>query len=58
MTIRPSGGDDGAAINHAINMLPESDGTILLQPGTYRIQATIVVTKNGVKLRGSGGDSG
>ncbi len=53
--LRPSGGDDGYAINTAIGQLPARGGIIVLLPGVYSIQTPIVINKNGVKLRGFGG---
>jgi len=59
--LSPAGGstDDSVAINAAIASLSAANGgIIMLMPGTFNIQHTIVVNGNGVKLRGFGGAMG
>jgi Pectate lyase superfamily protein len=59
-TIAPSGSDDTAAIQHAIDevsALPVKDGfrgTVLLAPGTFQCSGTLNIAASGVVLRGSG----
>jgi hypothetical protein len=53
--LSPNGSTDGTAINAAITSLPSNGGIIMLTPGTYGIDETIVIAKDGVKLRGYGG---
>ncbi len=59
-TIAPSGGDDSAAIQHAIDevsAMPLKDGfrgAVVLAPGTFQCSATLNITASGVVLRGSG----
>jgi hypothetical protein len=65
-TVSPSGGDDTAAIQAAIDAvaaLPlDSDGfrgAVLLAPGAYTVSSTLQIVASGVVLRGSGsGDGG
>ena len=60
VTLSPSGGDDTAAIQHAIDevsAVPLKDGfrgAILLKPGTFQCSGTITIAASGVVLRGSG----
>ncbi len=57
--LRPRGPglNDAAQINAAIAGLATTNGgIIMLQPGEYRIDATISITNNGVKVRGYGGN--
>jgi len=56
--LSPLGGgqDDGAAINAAVNSLSGAGGVIMLRPGTYHIHTTIWIKRNGVKVRGYGGN--
>ncbi|GAA1913948.1 peptidoglycan-binding protein [Streptantibioticus ferralitis] len=56
----PSGGDDTAAIQQAVNQVaalpPNAQGlrgTVLLGPGKYTIAGTVHLTASGVVLRGS-----
>ena len=63
-TVSPSGGDDTAAIQAAINAVsrrkPDADGlrgAVLLTPGTFNCSGTLNITTGGVVLRGSGSDS-
>ena len=65
VTIGPSGADDTAAIQAAIDMVARMPlvngfrGAVLLRPGAYRSASTINITASGVVLRGSGsGDGG
>jgi hypothetical protein len=59
-TVAPSGGDDTAAIQRAIDevsALPIKDGfrgAVLLAPGTFQVSATLNIAASGVVLRGSG----
>lgn len=64
-TVTPSGGDDGAAIQAAIDevsSLPLVDGTrgaVLLTAGHFHSKATLKIAASGVVLRGSGsGENG
>jgi hypothetical protein len=59
--VSPSGGDDTAAIQAAINTvsaLPLNSsglrGAVLLAPGNYRVSNTLTIAASGVVLRGSG----
>ena len=61
VTLSPIAGDNTAAINAAIqsaaSISPDANGlkgVILLQPGNYEIQGTILLNISGVVLRGSG----
>jgi hypothetical protein len=63
--VKPSGGDDTAAIQAAIDAvakMPLHDGlrgAVLLAPGQYKAGGTITISASGVVLRGSGsGDGG
>jgi hypothetical protein len=58
--ISPRGGnnDDAAQIQAAIDLLESkspSGGIIYLAPGSYRIEATIIIQASGIKVRGYGG---
>lgn len=60
-TIKPSGGDDLAAIQHLIDEVAKTPvdnkgfrGAILFKKGTYRISGTIKVNASGIILRGEG----
>src|SRR5262249_1920356 len=60
-TVNPSGGDDTAAIQAAINAvsaLPPDEngfrGAVLLVPGTFNCSAALNISTSGVVLRGSG----
>jgi len=64
-TVQPSGGDDTAAIQHAIDEVsakPIHDrwrGAVLLAPGVFQCSGVLNITASGVVLRGSGtGDNG
>ena len=57
ITVSPSGGDDTAAIQAAINSLPSRGGEVLLLAGTYNISGTglrVGDGRSGVRLRGDG----
>jgi hypothetical protein len=60
VTIGPSGGDDTAAIQAAIDMVSRMPlqngvrGAVLLRAGRYRSASSIVISASGVVLRGSG----
>ncbi len=59
-TVEPSGGDDSAAIQEAVNAvaaLPLENGfrgAVLLAPGTFHCEKTIVLSQDGIVVRGSG----
>jgi hypothetical protein len=59
-TVAPSGGDDTAAIQGAIDevsALPVKNGfrgAVVLKPGVFQCSKTISITASGVVLRGSG----
>jgi hypothetical protein len=59
-TVAPSGGDDSAEIQRAIDevsVLPLNDGfrgAVVLAPGTFQCSATLNIAASGVVLRGSG----
>lgn len=61
-TVSPSGGDDTANIQNAINTVANATlntttglrGAVLLNPGSYTVSGTLNVTASGVVLRGSG----
>jgi hypothetical protein len=57
VSLQPLGGtlDDQPQIQAAINNPPSNGGIIMLMPGVYNIGSTIMVSKDGVKLRGYGG---
>ena len=64
-TVSPSGGDDTAAIQAAIDAVAalEPDqrgfrGAVLLSPGTFNVSATLHITAGGVVLAGSGSGTG
>lgn len=61
--VLPSGGDDTAAIQSAIDevsaLAPDDKGfrgAVLLHSGTYDVSRTITIAAGGVVLRGSGGN--
>jgi len=63
-TVSPSGGDDTAAIQSAIDAVAalEPDrrgfrGSVLLSPGTFNVSATLRISVSGVVLAGSGSGS-
>jgi hypothetical protein len=62
-TVKPSGGDDTAVIQAAIDhvsALPLENGfrgAVLLAPGTFPCDQTITISASGVVLRGSGSDT-
>jgi hypothetical protein len=51
-TLKPSGGDDSAAIQKAIDEI--KDGALLLEAGVFSCSNTINISKSGVVLRGRG----
>ncbi|MEI6491625.1 MAG: hypothetical protein WCO94_03670 [Verrucomicrobiota bacterium] len=59
-TVKPSGGDDSAALEEAINAvaaLPLKNGfrgAVLLAPGTFHCEKPITLTQDGIVVRGSG----
>ena len=61
-TISPSGGDDTANIQAAINTVSGMTlnattglrGAVLLEPGSYTVSNSLTITASGVVLRGSG----
>ncbi|MGB9236979.1 MAG: hypothetical protein WCC04_21425 [Terriglobales bacterium] len=61
-TVSPSGGDDTANIQAAINTVsavalnPTTGlrGAVLLEPGSYTVSSSLTITASGVVLRGSG----
>ena len=61
-TIEPSGGDDSAAIQQAIDAvaaLPLKNGVrgaVLLKPGTFHCEKPITLSQDGIVVRGSGPD--
>src|SRR5688500_11361777 len=62
-TVKPTGGDDDtAAIQQAIDdvaAMPLENGfrgAVLLAPGTFSCERTIIIPASGVVLRGSGSD--
>ncbi len=64
VTLKPSGGDDSAAINGAladVAKLPLDKGVrgaVVLGPGTFKVSATLNLAASGVVLRGSGAGAG
>ncbi len=62
--VKPSGGDDTAAIQHAIDQvsaLPLRNGfrgAVVLAPGTFSCAGTVTIRASGVVLRGSGNAPG
>lgn len=57
-TLKPSGGDDTAAIQKAIDDLAKQPlplrGAVLLSPGDYSLGGSITLSASGIVLRGSG----
>jgi hypothetical protein len=62
-TVRPSGGDDTAAIQAAITEVSKISpvdgfrGAVLLEAGAFDCQGTLTISTSGVVLRGSGSGS-
>jgi hypothetical protein len=63
--VAPSGGDDTAAIQHALDAVAADNekhgdrGAVLLAPGHFHVSKTLTIDGSGVVLRGSGsGDHG
>lgn len=61
VTVSPTGGDDTATIQAAINTVsalqPDRKGfrgAVVLAPGNYNVSATLILNTSGVVLRGSG----
>ncbi len=63
-TLGPSGGDDTAAIQEALDEIAKADavkgwrGAVLLKPGAFECSATLAIKTGGVVLRGSGSGTG
>jgi hypothetical protein len=63
-TLKPSGGDDTAAIQQAIDAVSTAPlqqgirGAVALAPGMFNVSATINIGASGVVLRGSGSGPG
>jgi hypothetical protein len=63
-TLSPSGGDDTAAIQAAIDAVAKLPlqsgvrGAVLLAPGTFELAGSLSIDASGVVLRGSGSGSG
>ncbi len=63
-TVGPSGADDTAAIQEAINTVAKLElvdgfrGAVLLKPGNFKCQAGLRINTSGVVLRGSGSGAG
>jgi len=61
-TVSPSGGDDSAAIQAAVDTVSTMPlkngfrGAVLLEPGTFHCEKPITISQDGVVLRGSGSD--
>lgn len=65
ITVSPSGGDDTAAIQAAVDTVSALQpdwrgfrGAVLLAPGTFNVSATLHITTSGVVLKGSGSGAG
>jgi hypothetical protein len=62
--VGPSGGDDGAAIQAALDAAAKRPlaegvrGAVLLKPGTFNLGTTLQLNASGVVLRGSGSGAG
>lgn len=64
-TVSPSGGDDTASIQAAINNVSAMSinpstgfrGAVLLQPGSYTVSSSLTISVSGVVLRGSGDEA-
>lgn len=60
ITVSPLAGDNTEAIQNAINEVSQMSmvngfrGTVLLKPGTYDCERTLMINASGVVLRGSG----
>jgi hypothetical protein len=64
ITVHPSGADDTAAIQAAIDTVSARQpnrkgfrGAVLLAPGSFNVSATLRITTSGVVLAGSGSDA-
>lgn len=51
-TLSPSGGDDFPAIQAAVTALPATGGEIVLQGSGFKLSDSVIVNKNGVRIRG------
>src|SRR5579883_2560499 len=65
VTVYPSGGDDTAGIQAAIDQVSSGDpdvngfrGAVLLAPGSFNVSSTLRITASGVVLAGSGSGLG
>lgn len=56
MRVRPSGGDDTALIQAALERAASARGAVLLAPGRFRVSGALRLRAGGVVLRGSGDD--
>jgi hypothetical protein len=62
--VAPSGGDDSAAIQAALDVAASAQvtngvrGAVLLAPGTFHASKPLVISASGVVLRGSGSGAG
>jgi hypothetical protein len=57
-TLRPDPGDNSARIQAAIDAASASGGAVVLAPGTYDVERTVVIAASGVVLHGSGSGEG
>lgn len=64
-TLEPSGGDDSAAIQAALDSVAKQTlsadglrGAVLLAAGTFKVSAPLTISASGVVLRGSGSGTG
>jgi hypothetical protein len=63
VTVSPSGGDDTAAIQEALDQVSSREpvdgfrGAVLLKPGSYDCKGTLTIRASGVVLRGSGSET-
>src|SRR5258707_11686952 len=51
--LSPSGGDDSATIQAAVNACPAGQ-MVMLGPGTFIVNSSFILIKKGITLRGSG----
>ena len=54
-TLSPSGGDDTASIQAALDQPDGVPGAIVLSSGRFHVKSTLKITKSGVVLRGENG---
>jgi hypothetical protein len=45
---------DYSSLQEAVDALPDSGGTLLIPPGTYRLESTLMINKSSVTLIGAG----